>query len=82
MRMIAWHGSPRTLRRRVWPAAYARALAVRWFELAADAGSSEAALRCSWCRTPMERGAVAGGGDPCCSIDCAEAVQVARLYLS
>lgn len=79
---IARHGTRGTLRRKVWPAAYARSLAVRWFELTADPEKSEVAARCSWCRKPIDQADVsAERGDPCCSLECAAAVHVAGLYL-
>lgn len=60
---------------------YARSLAARWFDAAAEPGRSNGAARCSWCRTPVPDAAVIHGGDPFCSSDCVQAVQIAGLYL-
>lgn len=74
-------GSQGRSRRKVWPAASARAMAVRWFEQVAQPRRPNEAGRCAWCRGSLDEVAIGDGAALYCSHDCAAAVRIAGLYL-
>jgi hypothetical protein len=81
MAIAVSRGTAERARRKVWPAANAKAMAVRWFEQTTRSSRPGEAGRCAWCSSPLGQSAIQDGTDGYCGHDCAAAVRIAGLYL-
>jgi hypothetical protein len=74
------HGTHGKTGRKRWLASEAADLAVRAFGLVTRASPREDA-RCAWCSATIQPAARTTQGQSYCSVECAQAVHVAGLYL-